>query len=94
MEELLDGIERELRSSAPARTRLALNAFRVRLRAARIAGGQKRFEQELERFIDADFAVRGAAERYISTIMAPAIEAANVALKKRQIRFSQELGRA
>jgi hypothetical protein len=31
MEELLDGIERQLPPSAPARTRLALNAFRVRL---------------------------------------------------------------
>jgi hypothetical protein len=82
MEDLLDGIERELRPSAPARTRLGLNAFRVRLKAGRIAGGQKRFEQELEGFIDKHFAVRGAAERYISARLIPAVDAANVALKK------------
>jgi hypothetical protein len=82
MEDFLDGVERQLRSSAPARTRLALNAFRVRLKAARIAGGRKRFEQELEGFIDKNLAVRGAAERYLSTIMVPAVEAANVALRR------------
>jgi hypothetical protein len=82
MEDFLDGVESHLRSSTPARTRLALNAFRVRLKAARIAGGRKRFEQELESFIDKNLAVRGAAEQYLSSIMVPAIEAANVALKR------------
>ena len=82
MEGLIDGIERRLPSSASARTRLALNAFRARLKARRIAGGQKRFEQELEDFIQNNVAVRGAAERHLCSIMIPAVEAAHVALKK------------
>jgi hypothetical protein len=82
MAEFIDGIERQIPSSASARTRLALNALRARLKASRIAGGRKRFEQDLEDFIQNNVAVRGAAERYLCSIMIPAVEAANVALKK------------
>jgi hypothetical protein len=82
MEDFLDGIERQLPSSAPARTTLALNAFRLRLKAPRVAGGRKRFEQELEAFIDKNLAVRGAAERHLSTTMVRSVEAADVALRR------------
>jgi hypothetical protein len=83
MEDLLDGVERELRSfSVPSRTRLGLSAFRTRLRAGRVVGGRKRFEQELEAFIESNSLVRAAAVLYLQSIMVPAVEAANAALKK------------
>ena len=93
MENFLDGIGRELRSSAPSKTRLALTAFQARLKADRIAGGQKRFEQELEAFINKHSALRGAAKRHLRSSMVPAVDAAIAALNK-ATKVLKELRRA
>ena len=61
MEEFISGIERELRSSTPSRIRMALNAFRVRLKSRRLVGGRKHFEEQLESFIAENGDVRNAA---------------------------------
>jgi hypothetical protein len=65
MSNLIEGAARELRPSAPPKTRAALNAFRVHLRARRIAGGRKNFEQELEALLQGDRLLRAATERHL-----------------------------
>jgi hypothetical protein len=65
MQRLIDGAESELRSSARAKTRAGLREFRVRLRARRIAVGQKKFETELEAFLQGDRLLRAATQRYL-----------------------------
>jgi hypothetical protein len=65
MQRLIDGAESELRSLARAKTRAGLSKFRVRLRARRIAGGQKKFETELEAFLQGDPLLRAATQRYL-----------------------------
>jgi hypothetical protein len=65
MEGLIKGAESEFRSSTPAKTRMALNEFRLRLRARRVAGGQKKFEKELEAFLQRDPLLRAATERHL-----------------------------
>jgi hypothetical protein len=82
MEEFISGIERELRSSTPSRIKMALSAFRVRLRARRLAGGRKHFEEQLESFIAENGAVRNAAERYLGAATVIAIEQARAVLAR------------
>jgi hypothetical protein len=85
MEDLLEGVEQELRSSAPTRNRVALNTFRSRLNEGRTIRGRKHFEQELEVFIQSDPSLRGAAKRYLRKKIPPVIEAAVAALKQAQL---------
>jgi hypothetical protein len=82
MEDLLEGAERELRSSVPTKTRAALNAFRVRLRARRVAGGRKNFEEELEAFLQGDCLLRAATERHLGKQVKLASERVVAVLKK------------
>ena len=72
MEEFISGIERELLPPTSSEIRMALNAFRVRLTARRLAGGRRQFEEQVESFIAKNDAVRDAAERHlgVATIMA------------------------
>jgi len=93
MEGLISGIERELRSRISARTRLALNAFRVRLKGCRIAARRKRFEQDLESFIGGDSAVRAAAKRHLGAAAIMAIERATTALKRAEKVLAQSKAR-
>ena len=82
MEAHISGIERELRSSSRSRTRMALNAFRVRLRARRLVEGHKQFEEQLECFIAENADVRGAAESYLAVATVAAMEQARSALAR------------
>jgi hypothetical protein len=77
----LDGIEEELGSSAPAETRVALNAFRVRLRVARSAQRRKDFEEELESLLQNEPSLRAATEQYLCKRIPQAIDTALAALK-------------
>ena len=82
MERLIAGAQRELRSTAPAKTRAALKAFRVRLRARRITGGQKKFENELEAFLQNDPLLRAATERHLGQQVKLACERVVAVLKR------------
>lgn len=52
MRDFLDGIEGELRSSPPLKSKADLSKFRNRLNRKRVEGGRNRFEQELEELCD------------------------------------------
>ena len=82
MEDFIDGIERELRSSAPRKTRVVLNTFRTRLADARTMKSRKRFEQELESFLQSESALRAAATKYLRRKMRPIVAAAVETLKR------------
>jgi hypothetical protein len=82
IEDLLDGVERELRSSVPVKTRVALNAFRMRLSEGRVARRREHFEQELDTFLQSEPFLRAATKRYLRKKMLPAIAAAIAALKR------------
>ncbi len=82
MEELLDGVQRELGSTVLIRTKAALDAFRKRLAETRVARRRKRFEKELEAFLQSDRALRAATVRHLRKKMPPVIEAAVAALNE------------
>jgi hypothetical protein len=82
MEGLIAGTDRELRPSAPAKTRVGLKAFRVRLSRRRLPGGRKRFEEELEAFLQSDPVLRAATKRYLGRKTKRAAERLVVVLKK------------
>jgi hypothetical protein len=86
MEDLLDGVERELRSSVPVKIRVALNTFRLRLSESRVAKRRKHFEQELEAFLQSEPFLRAATKRYLRKKIPSAIERA-VATIKRALAF-------
>jgi len=82
MEELLDGVQQELGSTVPIKTKVALDTFRKRLDETLVARRRKRFEQELEAFLQSKRALRAAAKRYLRKKIPPAIEAAVAVMKQ------------
>jgi hypothetical protein len=82
MIELLDGVQRELGSAISNKTKAALDAFRERICETSAAPRRKRFERELEAFLQSKPALRAASERYVCEKIPPAIEAAVGALMR------------
>jgi hypothetical protein len=89
MEEFISGIERELLPLTPSGIRMALDAFRVRLRARRLVGGRKHFEGQLESFVTENGAVRDAAERHLGVATVVAVEEARTALARADTVLAQ-----
>ena len=81
MEDLLDGVEGELRPSVPVKTMDALNEFRMRLRETRLTR-RKDFERELEAFLQSEPFLRTASERYLRKKITPVSKTAIAALKR------------
>jgi hypothetical protein len=75
----LDGVEGGLCRSAPNKTRLALTEFRRRLDSVASTRERKRFERDLDAFVESKPHLRAAFGRYVS---------------KRLIAFCEELARA
>jgi hypothetical protein len=82
MADLIDGVERELRSKAQIKVEGSLNVFRMRLKEVRTIRTRKQFEQELEAFLRSKPFLRGAAGRYVRKKAIPLIEAAVAALNE------------
>jgi hypothetical protein len=82
MGDLVDGVERELRRTAPLKTKLALETFKCRLAMDPVARRRRPFERELEAFIQSTKGLQSAAERYIGRILPPALEAAAATLER------------
>jgi hypothetical protein len=85
MEELLDGVQQELGTAVPIKTKVGLDTFRKRLRGTLVARRRKRFEQELEAFLQSKRALRAAAKRYLRKKIPPAIAAAIAVMKRAQL---------
>jgi hypothetical protein len=82
MEDLIDGVERELRYTARNKTKGSLNVFRTRLKEVRTVRKRRHFEQDLEAFLQNKPFLRGAAERYVCKKMIPAFEAVTEAINQ------------
>ena len=82
MEELIVGVQRELGSTIPPKTNVALHTFRKRLDENLGARRRKRFELELEAFLQSKRALRAAAKRYLRKKIPPTIKAAIAALNR------------
>src|ERR1700730_17189256 len=82
MLDLLDGVQRELGSMVQTETKATLDAFREHLDESSALRKRKRFEQELEAFLQSSPALRGASERYVCEKIPPAIDAAVAALMR------------
>ena len=82
MPDFIDGVERELRLPAPRKTKVILEAFRTRLAKAGTIKSRKRFERELESFLQSDSALRAAATRYLRKKIPPIVAAAVETLKR------------
>jgi len=65
-ENLLNGVEQELRSTVPVNVRASLDTFRQRLDRDSIVRRRKRFERELEALLRGNPSLRAAANRYLS----------------------------
>ncbi len=82
MEEVIVGVQRELGSTIPTKTKVALHTFRKRLDENLGARRRKRFEQELEAFLQSKRALRAAAKRYLRKKFK-----ASIAASKRVLRL-------
>ncbi len=82
MDDLLDGVEREVRFSARAKIKSSLNEFRTRLKEILTIQQRRHFEKELEAFLQSKPFLRGAAERYVCKKLIPALESATEAMTK------------
>ena len=82
MKELIDGVQAEL--PPRAKTRAVLQTFRKRLEKNLGRRRQKRFEQELEAFLQSKPALRAASKRYLRKKLRPLIKAAIASLKRAQ----------
>ncbi len=89
MEELIDGVQGELGSTIPTKTKVALHTFRKRLDENLGDRRRKRFEQELEAFLQSKRALRAASKRYLRKKIPPAIKAAIGALKRARRLLAQ-----
>ena len=79
--EILNGVERQLRPSAPKRARALLAEFRVRLSALRCSSDRRRYEVELEKFLESAPYLREAAWRYLTPKVVDALKTATEAAK-------------
>ena len=89
--DLLDGVERELRPSVPLKAKITLNAFRKRLCDGSAARRPKRFERELEAFLQSEPHLGAATKRFLNKRviaetgeLAKVLECAVVVLSKKQ----------
>ena len=89
MDELIDGVQGELGSTIPTKTKVALHTFRKRLDENLGGRRRKRFEQELEAFLQSKRALRAASKRYLRKKMSPAIKAAIATLKRARRLLAQ-----
>lgn len=84
MEELINGVQQELGSPTPTKTRVALHTFRERLDENLGGRKRKRFEQELEAFLQSKRALRAASKRYLRKKIRRVIKATTATLKRAQ----------
>jgi len=89
MEELIDGVQGEMDSRVPTKTRAALHTFRKRLEKNLGRRRLKRFEQELEAFLQSKPVLRAASKRYLRKKARPLIKAAIAALKRARRLLAQ-----
>jgi len=82
MEEFLEGVEREFRSSTPTKTKFTLDAFRRRLNGAGVIRSRKRFERELDTFLKSEPFARAATERHLLKKIRSTVAAADAALNR------------
>lgn len=82
MEELIDGVQAEMGSAIPPKTRAAMHSLRERLEENSDGRGRKRFEQELEAFLQSKRALRAASKRYLRKRMRLVTKATIATLKR------------
>jgi hypothetical protein len=84
-EEFVDDIERELGATAPADSLAALNAFRKRLDEDLDSRRRKRFDRDLDAFIESKPYLKVAVTRHLRRQIRPAVKAAMVALEEAKV---------
>lgn len=89
MEELIDGVQGELGFTIPTKTRAALHTFRKHLEENLGGRRRKRFEQELEAFLQSKRALRAASKRYLRKKMRRTIKAVTATLKRARRLLAQ-----
>jgi hypothetical protein len=83
--EFLDGIERELGSTAPAESVAALNVFRMRLGDDRTLRRRKQFDRDLEVFLESKPYLKVAARRHLRKKIGPAVKSAMILLERANV---------
>lgn len=84
MQDLLGGIEKELGSPVAI-----FQSFRGRLNEDGIARKRKQFERDLEAFLESKPFLRAATRRYLRKKAEPALETANVLLRRAEALLAQ-----
>ncbi len=86
MKEMIDGVQAELGSATPTKTRIALHTFRKRvdenLDGRKRKRKSKRLEQELDAFFESKRYLHAAVSRYIMKKLRPALKAYVAAMVK------------
>ena len=89
MEGLIGGVQAEMGAGIPPKTRAAIDTFRERLEENLSGRGRKRFEQELEAFLQSNRSLRAASKRYLDKKIRLAVKAAIVELKRMRRLLAQ-----
>ena len=82
MGELIDGVELHVCASAPKNATRQLKEFRILLPRKRTATTRRRYESELEKFLQSAPYLRGAAWRYLTPRAAVALQRSAKAIKQ------------
>jgi|SRR5579862_2543751 len=82
MDDLLEGALGELSPSAPRGARAALNELRARLKPIRTTRQLRRFEREVEAFLQGKPFLRAATQRYLGKETLRLAKAAHATLKR------------
>jgi hypothetical protein len=86
---LLDGVLRELGPGISDETRCEIISLRRRLDEPFPARTRKRFERELEEFLDSKLVLKAATKRYLGKKTISVVEAAEAALKQAEAVLQQ-----
>lgn len=91
-EDLTRGVERELRASAPSKARIALREFRSRAKRCRLKRERRRFDRELEAFLQSTPYLRAATKRHLRRIAIPILKR-TVRVLKRVVRVYKTIAK-
>ena len=78
---LIDNVERELRPSTPAKSRVALNDFRIRINRDHVKRRRKRFQNDLDKLLETEPFLYAAANRFMKKLMRETTKKLKVSLK-------------
>jgi hypothetical protein len=77
----IDNVEKELRPSAPPKSRAALNEFRTRINRDHVKRRRKRFQNDLDKLLETDPVLHAATNRFMKKLLRETTKKLKISLK-------------